>query len=92
MVLPLGAGAAGAERLKEAGIEVRTGDGGVFVDNLVFGSPAELAGLDFDWEIKGIHVEVERPPKQLMFAPALVLLGLVVLSQRRRREASATAR
>ncbi len=89
--LPLGPRAAGAERLGEAGIEVRVEDGRVFVDNLVFGSPAELAGLDFDWEITGIQVEAERPPKQLMFIPALLLLGLVVALQRGRRGKPAPA-
>ena len=62
----------------------------MLVDNLVFGSPAERAGLDFDWEIKGIHTATERPPKQLMFLPALALLGLVVALQRRRRETPAS--
>ena len=83
--LPLGPSAGGFERLSQAGIEVRTEDGKVFVDNLVFGSPAELSGLDFDWEIKGIQIEASRPPKQLMFIPALILLGLIIMLQRGRR-------
>ena len=83
--LPLGPSAGGFERLSQAGIEVRTEDGKVFVDNLVFGSPAELSGLDFDWEIKGIQVEASRPPKQLMFIPALILLGLIIMLQHGRR-------
>jgi hypothetical protein len=83
--LPLGPPAAGADRLSHAGIEVRLEDGKVLVDNLVFGSPAEQAGLDFDWQIVRIEVEAERPPKQLMFIPALLLLGLVMLAQRGRR-------
>ena len=83
--LPLGPSASGFERLSQAGIEVRIEDGKVFVDNLVFGSPAELSGLDFDWEIKGIQVEASRPPKQLMFIPALILLGLIIMLQRGRR-------
>ena len=83
--LPLGPSASGFERLSQAGIEVRTEDGKVFVDNLVFGSPAELSGLDFDWEIKGIQVEASRPPKQLMFIPALLLLALIIMLQRGRR-------
>ena len=91
VMLPLGPKASGAERLNEAGIEVRTEEGKVLVDNLVFGSPAELAGLDFDWEIKGIEMEAERPPKQLMYIPALVLLGLIIMLQRGRREKSVPA-
>ena len=91
VMLPLGPKASGAERLNEAGIEVRTEEGKVLVDNLVFGSPAELAGLDFDWEIKGIEMEAERPPKQLMYIPALILLGLIIMLQRGRREKSVPA-
>ncbi len=91
VMLPLGPKASGAERLNEAGIEVRTEEGRVLVDNLVFGSPAELAGLDFDWEIKGIEMEAERPPRQLMYIPALVLLGLIIMLQRGRREKSVPA-
>jgi hypothetical protein len=83
--LPLGPSAGSFERLSQVGIEVRIEDGKVFVDNLVFGSPAELSGLDFDWEIKGIQVEASRPPKQLMFIPALILLGLIIMLQRGRR-------
>jgi hypothetical protein len=60
----------------------------VFIDNLVFGGPAEAAGLDFDWEITGIELAADRPPKHLMFIPALVLLGLVIFLQRRRRTAA----
>ncbi|MCE2493896.1 MAG: TRAP transporter permease [Alphaproteobacteria bacterium] len=91
VMLPLGPKASGAERLNEAGIEVRIEEGKVLVDNLVFGSPAEEAGLDFDWEIKGIQMEAERPPKQLMYIPALILLGLIIMLQRGRREKSVPA-
>ena len=91
VMLPLGPKASGAERLSEAGIEVRTEEGKVLVDNLVFGSPAEQAGLDFDWEIKGIEMEAERPPKQLMYIPALILLGLIIMLQRGRRGKSVPA-
>src|SRR5690606_40266593 len=47
---------AGAEaRLLEIGLELREEEGRVFVDNLIFGSPAEAARMDFDWEI--LHLE-----------------------------------
>jgi TRAP-type uncharacterized transport system fused permease subunit len=86
--LPLGDAGEGPARLDHAGLEVREEDGKVFIDNLVFGGPAEAAGLDFDWEITGIELAADRPPKQLMFIPALVLLGLVIFLQRRRRAAA----
>jgi TRAP transporter 4TM/12TM fusion protein len=83
--LPLGAVGEGLARLEHAGLEVRDEEGKVFIDNLVFGGPAEAAGLDFDWEITGIELEADRPPKHIMFIPAIVLLGLVIFLQRRRR-------
>jgi hypothetical protein len=84
VLLPLGEGEGGAERLRAAGLELRTEDERVFVDNVMFGSPAEQVGIDFDWEIVSLQVEAERPPKQLMFIPALALLVLVAWMQRRR--------
>ena len=89
VMLPLGEPAGGTERLSNAGIEIRTEEDKVLIDNLVFGSPAESAGLDFDWEITAIVVDADRPPKELMFIPAIALLGLVVLLQRGRRERTA---
>ena len=91
VMLPLGEPAGGTERLSNAGIEIRTEEDKVLIDNLVFGSPAESAGLDFDWEITAIVVDADRPPKELMFIPAIALLGLVVLLQRGRRERTAPA-
>jgi len=54
----------------------------------MFGSVAQDAGLDFDWEIINLQVKADRPPKQLMFIPALLLLGFVAWVQRRRRPES----
>ena len=43
------------------------------------------AGIDFDWEILSLQIPVDQPPKQWMYLPALMLLGMVILMQRRRR-------
>ena len=48
----------------------------VYADNVMFGSDAQNVGIDFDWEILHLEVEADRPPKQLMFIPALALLAL----------------
>ena len=57
-----------------AGLELREEENERFlVDNIVFGSAAEKAGIDFDWEIKSVQVKADRPPKQLMFGPAVVV-------------------
>ena len=56
-----------------------------YLGALVFGSTAERQKIDFDYEIASVQVESDRPPKQLFYIPALLLLGLIVLLQRRRR-------
>lgn len=91
VMLPLGATGAGADRLAKVGIEIRVDGKKVFVDNLVFGSEAEKAGLDFDWEILVIETQADRPPKELVFIAAMVLLGVVAFLQRGRRVKAATA-
>ena len=67
------------------GLEIRTEDGKVFADNVVFGSVAQNVGLDFDWQIVNLEVAADRPPKHLMFFPALLLLAFVAWVQRRRK-------
>jgi hypothetical protein len=89
VLLPLGPAGDGESRLSEAGLEVRIEDGKVFADNVMFASPAQEVGIDFDWEILQLEVAADRPPKQLMFIPALALLGLIAWSQRRRARAGA---
>ena len=86
VMLPLGPKAAGKERLAEAGLELRFEDGKTFVDNVVFGSAAERQKIDFDFEIVSVEVQADRPPKQLFYIPALLLLALIVMLQRRRRD------
>ncbi|NRB36655.1 MAG: TRAP transporter permease, partial [Rhodobacteraceae bacterium] len=88
-LLPLGdSGPDGATRLMEgAGVEFRTEDDGkIYTDFLAFGGPAEQLGIDFDWEVVELEVAAQRPPKELFYIPALLLVGLVVLFQRRRKE------
>jgi len=87
VILPLGpAGATGEERLMtNAGLELRQEDGRMLIDLIQFGGPAERAGLDFDFEITTVLVVNDRPPKELMWIPALLLLGLIVWVQRRRQ-------
>ncbi|MBU0725391.1 MAG: TRAP transporter permease [Alphaproteobacteria bacterium] len=84
--LPLGPVADGEVRLEHAGLILREEGDKLFVDDVVFGGPAEKAGIDFDWEIKLVEMPAEQPDKQWMFIPALILLGGIVFLQRRRRE------
>ncbi|UKV13534.1 TRAP transporter permease [Thalassospiraceae bacterium SW-3-3] len=89
VMLPLGPEASGEDRLYNAGIAVRNEDGKVFIDDLVFGGPAEKAGLDFDFEITAIKIEADRMPKEVFFIPAFIVLGGIIVLQRRRRRAEA---
>ncbi len=85
VMLPMGAKADGQARLAEAGLELRSENGRMIVDNVVFGSVAEKQKIDFDWEVASVQVKTDRPPKQLMYIPAVVVLGLIILLQRGRR-------
>ena len=85
VVLPMGESAPGKARLEKAGLELRTEKKRVYVDMVTFDSLAQKAGIDFDWEILSLQIPTDRPAKQWMYFPALALLGLVVIRQRRRR-------
>jgi hypothetical protein len=82
--LPLGPAGPGEERLKQAGLELRQEDEVLLVDFVGFGSPAEKLGLDLDWRIESVRLPVDRPPKELFYFPAVLLLAGIVLLQRRR--------
>ncbi len=84
VMLNVGDEKTGAERLTGIGIETRNEDGKILIDNVVFASAAEKAGIDFDQEILNIKVPAKIPPKQWMFIPALALAALVWFVQRGR--------
>jgi hypothetical protein len=86
VMIPMGPKASAMERLNFAGIELRTEDGKTIVDNVMFDSPAAKLGVDFDFEIVGVQVETDRPTKQIVFIPAFILLGLIIMAQRSRRK------
>ena len=92
-MLPVGDEPSGDERLQAIGFETREEEGKIFIDNVVFASAAEKAKVDFDQEILNLQVPNPRPPKQLMFIPALALLGFIGFLQRGRikRQEAATA-
>ena len=80
----VGDAATGAERLEAYGLELLFEAGAVMIDNAVFDSPAQKAGLDFDQKILTVMAPVAQPAKQLIFIPTLLLLGFIVFLQRRR--------
>ncbi|WP_299617505.1 TRAP transporter permease [Pelagibius sp.] len=91
-ILPLGEGESGEERLISAGLELFIDGDVVEVDNATYDSPAQAAGLDFGQKIVIVEEPIDQLPKQLMYVPALLILGLIVVMQRgRRRKQLATA-
>ena len=93
VVLPLGPkGGDGAARLRDgAGLMVREKEGRVVVDDLVFNGPAQQSGMDFGWEIQTLDAPMEQIDKHWVYIPALLVLGLVVLLQRRRQSGAVGA-
>ncbi len=92
VMLSVGNESNGAEKLSALGIETRDEEGKVIVDMVGFGSPAEKAKIDFDQEILSVQMPTERPNKELMFFPALLLLAVIWFIQRgRARKIAASA-
>jgi len=88
--LPMVAGGNASERIENAGLILREDEGKVIVEMVTFDSLAQKAGMDFDWEILSIEVENPRPPKHLMYIPAMLLLiGMGALQLRRRKQQTA---
>lgn len=86
IMLTVGDEPTGVERLEALGIETREENGKMFIDNVVFSSPAEKAGIDFDQEILNIQVATHRPPKELVYIPTFALYAFLWLIQSRRRK------
>lgn len=72
------------ERLSSMGLSLIEQDGKMLVDMVEFGSPAEASGIDFDWEIQSVVQEADRPMKEWVFAPCLLILLLLATNQKRR--------
>lgn len=72
------------ERISSMGLMLNNENGRMLVDMVEFGSPAEAAGIDFDWEIRSVVVDSERPMKEWVFVPALLILFGLGMNQKRR--------
>lgn len=84
VMLPVGDEAGGAGKLAGLGIETREEEGRVFVDMVGFGSAAEKAKMTFDQEILALQMPTDRLGKEIMYVPAILLLALIWLVQRKR--------
>ena len=100
LILPLGAPAgSGDERLQREDLPVILDGDRVTLEEPFRPGPSgsvpgqKLGGFDFygdqPVEIVAIQVENERLPKEIFYLPALLLLGLVIVLQRRRTDVPA---
>ena len=89
----LGAPGDGRKRLQDAGITVVALGDRVQVANVRFGSRAKKSGFEPGWTIGGVLVPTDRPSAHWVYAPALLLVGLLWWGQGRRagRTRDATA-
>jgi len=94
VLLPLGSEGPAAQRLARSGLTTMTVPAGTQIAAVNLHSAADKAGFEQGFIVTGIETEAQRPAKEWLFFPALVVLGAVVLLQRRRvpsRAISATA-
>ncbi|NWN82650.1 MAG: TRAP transporter permease [Halomonas sp.] len=89
MQLPVPSGETGEERLDNLGLQLIIEDETAVVDMVAFGSQASDLGFDFDQEIIQVLAPVDRWTKELMWIPAFLVLGLIIMMQRRRRDRGA---
>ncbi len=94
ILVPMGRRSEAIERLEEAGLTVILEDGLARVEEPFPQTPFfEKIGTLFDYYgddpvvVSNIRTEAERLPKEVFYIPALLLLGLVFLLQRRRMPA-----
>ncbi len=86
LMLPLGEKKEGKKRLADIGFALRKEENKMIVDVVEFASTAEKMGIDFDQEIVSVSIKSHRPPKQLIFIPAMGLLFLIYLAQKKRKQ------
>ncbi|MGE4532889.1 MULTISPECIES: TRAP transporter permease [Halomonas] len=91
MTLPVPEGETGQERLDNLGLMLLIEDDKAVVDMVTYGSQAAQLGFEFDQEIIQVLAPVDRWTKELMWIPAFLVFGLIVVLQRRRRDRTAAA-
>nr|WP_297460754.1 TRAP transporter permease [uncultured Halomonas sp.] len=90
MLVPVPEGDTGAERMENLGLMLMEDEGRTLVDMTTFGSTAQDLGFEFDQEIVSVQAPVGGWAKEWMWIPGLAVFVLVVLMQRRRRDAAST--
>lgn len=71
-------------RLEGSGLIIRKEGGKVFVDDMIFAGEAESAGIFFDDEVRTVQRPQPQPDARLAYIPALALLLVIIIMQRRR--------
>jgi len=84
VLLPLGSEGPAEQRLSRSGLTTMAVPAGIQVAAVNLHSAADRAGFEQGFIVTGIETEAQRPAKEWLFVPALVVLGAVVLLQRRR--------
>ncbi len=86
VLLPLGDKGTVRERLDNSGVKAMAQGKELLITQVKFGSAAEKLGMEQGFRIVSAEMVADRPDKEWLFIPALGLLALVVVSQRRRRK------
>jgi len=79
--------AASFHALAAAGLTLTEAGGRMMVEDVAVDSPAKAAGIDWDQQTLRVLCPVEQPSKHLTHIPALPVLALIVVLQRRRIDA-----
>jgi hypothetical protein len=83
--LSMRSGESGAERLARAGLRVGARGQDTVVESVRFGSEAAKYGLSAGDRVQSVLVPADRPSRYWFTIPALGLLAVIVLLQRRRQ-------
>lgn len=84
VLLPLGNEGDGMQRIKKSGLMISSGPSGVDVMAVTLKGPAQKAGFEQGFQITGIEVLTDRPAKEWLYLPALLLVLAIAGLQKRR--------
>ncbi|MEO5764715.1 MAG: DUF3394 domain-containing protein, partial [Casimicrobiaceae bacterium] len=88
VLLPLAAEGSAAERIAAAGLRLMALPTGTQVMSVALNSRADKAGFQQGFNVTGVETERPRLAKEWLFLPALAVLAIIMLIQRRRISAS----
>ncbi|MEM6934289.1 MAG: TRAP transporter permease, partial [Pseudomonadota bacterium] len=92
VIAPISQTGAGESELSGLGLVVSEDAGSMLLDEPLFGTPNQALGQQFDFygdapvTVSQVQVANMRMPKEVFYLPAILVLGLVILLQRRRQD------